>query len=47
MLFTIHLVLDKITVYTLGSLAARHFLGIPWCGVIQHAPELGRKTVAP
>jgi hypothetical protein len=47
LLFTIHLVLDEITVYTSGSLAATHFLGALWRGVIQHAPELGRKTVSP
>lgn len=47
LLFTIYLVLDEKTVYASKSLAARHFWGVLWRGVIQHAPELGRKTVAP
>jgi len=47
LLFTIHLELDKIIVYTSRSLAARHFWDALWRGVIQNALELGRKAVAP
>lgn len=46
LLFTIHLVLDEITVPTSKSLAARPFGGALWRGVIQHAPDLGRKTIS-
>jgi len=45
-LFTIYLILDETPVYMPEFKTARCFAVSTWSGVMQQAPELGRKTVS-